>query len=62
MLYEKIEKLCKEKSISIARLEREAGLGNGVVGRWRTSSPTVDNLKAVAKVLETTVDELLVEE
>ena len=62
MLYEKIEKLCKEKGISIAYLEREAGLGKGAISKWRTSSPTVDNLKAVANVLETTIDELLVEE
>ena len=61
MLYKKIEKLCKEIGISLACLEREAGLGKGAISKWRTSSPTVDNLKAVANVLETTVDKLLEE-
>lgn len=47
----KIKALCQEKGISIARLEKECGLGNGVIGRWDKSSPAVRNLKAVADYL-----------
>ena len=59
MIFRNIEKKCKEKRISISALEKEAGLGNGAIGKWKTVSPTVENLQAVAKVLECTVDDLL---
>lgn len=59
MLFEKILALCKEKGISIARLERECGLGNATVRGWAASSPKADNLKVVADYFGVTVDELL---
>lgn len=59
MIYENISKLCKKKGISIAKLERETGIGNGTIGRWGKSAPTVDNIKKVADYFGCTVDELL---
>jgi transcriptional regulator with XRE-family HTH domain len=59
MLYEKILAICKERGISIARLERECGLGNATVRGWSTASPSVDNLSKVAKHLGVGIDELL---
>ncbi len=61
MIYTRIERLCRIKGISIAKLEREAGLGNATVRGWRTASPTVDKLKCVADYLGVTVDKLLSE-
>lgn len=61
MILDNIMKLCKEKGISIARLEREIGIGNGTVARWGTSSPTVDNVRKVADYFGVTVDNLLSE-
>lgn len=62
MIFKNIEKRAKEKGYSISFVEREAGLGNGTIGKWKTVSATAENLAAVAKVLECTVDELLSEE
>lgn len=59
LLYDKIKDICKEKGISIAFVEREAGLGNGVISKWNKSSPTIDNLKSVAKVLKVKVGKLI---
>lgn len=59
MIFERISKLCSENGMSIARLEKEAGLGNATVRGWKDSAPTVTNLKAVADVLGVTIDELL---
>lgn len=59
MILKNILQLCKERGISLARLERELGLGNGVISRWGTSSPTVANIKAVADYFGVTVDDLL---
>ena len=59
VLFKKICEICKERGISIARLEREAGLGNATVRGWATSSPTVDSLSKVASYLGVSIDELL---
>ena len=59
MIYENVKKIADEKGISISALEKKAGLGNGVISGWKTSSPTVANLKSVADVLKVKVDKLL---
>ena len=59
MLLENITRLCKEKNVSIARLERETGISNGTIARWGTSSPTVENVRKVAEYFGTTVDALI---
>lgn len=60
ILYRKAE----EQRYSIAALERAADLGNGTIGKWRCGNiePMSKSLRAVAKVLGCTVDELLKEE
>ena len=61
MLLKNITQLCKEKNISIAKLERETGISNGTISRWGKSSPTVENVSKVAAYLGTTVDALISE-
>lgn len=60
MIFENIQEICNEKGISIAELEREAGLKNGAIGKWRTSSPTIKSLQSVAKVLKVKINKLIV--
>lgn len=59
MLFEKVTKLCQDKNISIAKLERECEMGNGTVRGWKTSSPSIENLKKVTDYFGITVDELI---
>ena len=59
MIYRNIISLCKKTGISIAKLERETGIGNGTISRWEKSSPTVDNAKKVADHFGVSVDELI---
>lgn len=59
MLYQNIVVLCKGKGISISKLEKETGLGNGTVGRWEKSSPSVENVKKVADYFDVSVDYLI---
>lgn len=61
MLLKNISRLCKEKGVSIARLERETGISNGTISRWGTSSPTVENVRKVAEYFGTSVDALISE-
>lgn len=59
MIYDTIKEICKDKGISVASVEKKAGLGKATISKWNNVSPTVDNLKAVAKVLKVKVDRLL---
>lgn len=59
MIYDKIKEICEKKGISVASIEKEAGLSNGTIRKWNKSSPTVDSLKAVANVLKIRVEKLI---
>ena len=59
MIYKNIVRLCKERNISVSKLEKEIGLGNATIRTWRTSSPSLDRLKLVADYFNVTVDELI---
>lgn len=61
MIYENVKKLCDEKGLSIMALEKEAGLSNGTVGGWRTSTPTAVSLQKVACILGVSMEELMKE-
>lgn len=58
-MVERIKKLCKEKNINIAKLEREIGLSNGQIGKWRKRPARTDHIKAVADYFQVTVDYIL---
>lgn len=62
MLFEKISALCEKKGISIAKLEKDSGLGNATVRGWKKSIPSVESIKKVCRVLGCTVDDLLKED
>lgn len=62
MIFDNISRLCNEKGISIAKLEKESGLGNATIRGWTTSSPRIENLLKVADILGCSVDDLLVSE
>lgn len=61
MIFTNVSRLCKERGISVAKLERELGLGNATVRGWKSSFPTVDKMKLVADYFGVTLDELLAE-
>lgn len=61
MIYTNISRLCQKEGISIAKLEKQTGLGNATIRGWSTSSPTVDKLKLVANYFGVTIDDLLTE-
>lgn len=61
MLSDNIKKLCAARGITIAELERAAGIGNGVIARWGTEyrSPRLEGVCKVADYFGVTVDDLL---
>lgn len=60
-MYDTIKRLAEDKGYSIAALEKAAGLSNGTIGKWRESAEgvRVSSIKALADVLEVSVDEIV---
>lgn len=63
MIYDNIQRLCKEHKISIHKLEQNCGIANNVINKWadKVKSPGVLPVKAIADYFGVTVDELLKE-
>ena len=56
MIFDTILNLCKKEGITIARLEKECGVGNATIRGWKESSPSVEKLKAVAEYFHVSID------
>lgn len=59
LLYSNIVAKCKEKGISIAKLERECDFGNGRIRNWDRYKPSLGSLSKVSNVLNCTIEDLL---
>lgn len=59
MYYDTIKRICDDKGISIRALEMKAGIGNGIVGKWKKSDPSMANLKKVAEALDVPVSVII---
>ncbi len=62
MILDVIVKLCKEHNVSISKVEKDCGIGNGTIRGWNKSFPRTDNLKKVADYFGVTIEELLTED
>ena len=58
-MLEQIKTLAKERKLTVAEVERMAGLTPRTVYKWDENIPSVDKVKRVADALSVTVDELL---
>ena len=58
-IYERIQTKAIEKGISIKALEKEVGIGNGVIKKWSNSSPQCNKLLLVANYLHVSLDWLV---
>lgn len=58
-IVDRIELLCKKRSISIAELERKLDFSNNQIRRFRTSVPGVTKVQKVADYFDVSVDYLL---
>lgn len=58
MIYDNIKAIADKKGLSIAEIEKRAQIGNGIIGKWKESTPNVDSLVKVAKVLNVSINTL----
>jgi len=56
---DKIKKLSKKRGLSLQTVADKAGMGVNSIYRWKTQTPKLDKLEAVAKVLDVSVSYLL---
>lgn len=56
---ERIQTLCIQKGVTLTGLERELNIGRGIIKRWASSSPNIDNIQKVADYFHVSVDYLL---
>ena len=56
---ERIKSMCKEKGLSVSKLEKLCHFGNGYINNLRRDSMPYDRLVSVASVLEVSPDYLL---
>ena len=54
-----IKLLCTEKDISIPKLEKELGFGNGAIYNWDSSYPSVEKIVKVADYFKVSANYLL---
>lgn len=58
-ILDRVKELAKEKGYSLTQVNDLAGFGTNVLYSWKTRTPSVEKVKAVADVLNVSVDYLL---
>jgi len=53
-----LRELCREKGTNIKQMEKDLGMGNGVISRWykRGTSPSYARLSQIAEYLEVPIE------
>jgi transcriptional regulator with XRE-family HTH domain len=61
---ENIRSACAQKGTTLAEIERDLGIGNGVIAKWKKAKgyPPYDRIQAIAKRLDVPVERLTGEE
>lgn len=55
----RIKELASQKNVSLAEIERSAGLSSGSITKWDKSSPKAESLQKVANYFDVSTDYLL---
>lgn len=58
-LFETIQKLAKQRGMSLLEVNDKAGLGKSSIYNWKKTTPKIDSIKKVAEVLKINVNELI---
>lgn len=61
MLFDNVRHLCREKGISITKLEDDLGFARSSVCKWNKNEPGIRKVQKVAEYLEVSIEELLKE-
>ena len=56
--YKKISSLCEQNNITIKELERILNFSNGIIGKWKNSSPNIKYLLEICNYFDVGIEEL----
>ena len=59
MIFDRIAEMAQTKGMSIADVERAAGLGKNTIYNWKKTKPSAEMLGAVADALDVSLDYLM---
>ena len=59
LLYDNVKAICKERNITISRLEAELGFPRSSIRKWNTNEPGVGKVKKVADYLKVNIERLI---
>lgn len=59
MIVNSIKNLCKENNITIGQLEKEVGLSQGLVSKWKDKTPSLDKIVDIADYFNVSLDEVI---
>lgn len=55
-IVDRIKELCKNKNISIKKLEKKLSFGNGSIYNWDKNSPSIGKILKVANYFSVSID------
>ncbi len=58
-IVDRIQLLVNEKGLTIAALERNTGLSNGIIKKWKKQSPSCDKIVVIANYLNVSIEYLI---
>lgn len=58
-IVDRIRQLANQKEVSLTKIEKALGFGNGTIGKWVKQSPSCEKIKLVADYLNTSTDYLI---
>lgn len=61
-IYTNIKKTCKQKGISVTKLEADLGFARSTIYKWDTHQPGIGKLKKVSDYLGVTMEYLLADQ
>ena len=54
-----IKNLCKDNNITVGQLEKEVGLSQGLVSKWKDKTPSLDKIVDIADYFHVSLDEVV---
>lgn len=57
--FERVKQLCKEKGITMKKLEQEIGVSQNLSYRWKNTNPSAENLFKLAEYFGVSTDYIL---
>ena len=58
-IFTNVKEIAKNKSITIAQIERDTGIAANTMRKWAAHSPSIDKVWILSNYLDCSVDEIL---